>query len=249
MKLKRASSIEQRDTRSKMEKGVLYPVGTPIGNLKDISLRALEILRGVNLIACEDTRYTRKLLSHYDIHTSVTSFYEQNQYKKTLYLIDCLKDGKDVALVSKAGMPGISDPGYYLIKEAVKEEIKIIPIPGPTALITALVASGLSTESFVFEGFLGRNKAERIKKLNQLKEEKRTIILYEAPHRIKKVLPEVRKIMGDRHIVIARELTKKFEEIIRGKVSEMEIIFQEKEPRGEFTLIVEGKQNLTPSLL
>jgi len=242
MKLKQVSSIGHGDMRNKMEKGILYPVGTPIGNLKDISLRALEVLKEVNLIACEDTRHTRKLLSHYDIHTSVTSFYEQNQYKKTLYLINSLKDGQDIALVSKAGMPGISDPGYYLIKEAIKEGIEIIPVPGPTALITALIASGLSTESFVFEGFLGRNKAERIKKLNQLKEEKRTIILYEAHHRIKKVLSEVRKIMGDRHIVVARELTKKFEEIIRDRVSEIEIVFQKKEPRGEFTLIIEGKQ-------
>ncbi len=225
-----------------MENGVLYPVGTPIGNLKDISLRALQILKEVNLIACEDTRHTRKLLSHYDIHTPLTSFYEQNQLKKTPYLIRCLKGGEDIALVSKAGMPGISDPGCYLIKEAVKEGIKIVPIPGPTALAVGLVASGLPTGSFVFEGFLGRRKAERVKKLSQLKDEKRTIVLYEAPHRIRKILPEIRKIMGDRYIAIGRELTKKFEEIIRGKVSEVEVVFEKKEPRGEFTLIIEGKQ-------
>jgi 16S rRNA (cytidine1402-2'-O)-methyltransferase len=139
-------------------------------------------------------------------------------------------------------MPGISDPGYYLIKEAVKEGIKIVPVPGPTALIVALVASGISMKSFVFEGFLGRSRAERKKKLHQLKEEKRTIILYEAPHRIKKILPEIKEILGERHIAVARELTKKFEEIIRGKVSEVEAVFQKKEPRGEFTLIIEGKQ-------
>jgi len=224
------------------KKGILYPVGTPIGNLKDVSLRALEVLRKAELIACEDTRHTRKLLSHYDIHTSLTSFYQQNQFKKTFYLISCLKNGQDVALVSKAGVPGISDPGYCLIKEAVKEGIRVVPIPGPTALIIALIASGLSTESFVFEGFLGRSKAERMKKLNQLKEEKRTIVLYEAPHRIKKILPEIREIMGDRRIALARELTKKFEEIIRGRVSEVEGVFQKKEPRGEFTLVIEGKQ-------
>lgn len=228
--------------RSQVENGILYPLGTPIGNLEDISLRALEVLRKVKLIACEDTRHTRKLLSHYDIHTSLTSFYQQNQFKKILYLVSCLKNGQDVALVSKAGMPGISDPGYYLIREAVKEGIKIVPIPGPTALITALVASGISMKSFVFEGFLGRSKAERKKKLHQLKEEKRTIVLYEAPHRIKKILPEIREILGERHIAVARELTKKFEEIIRGKVSEVEAVFQKKEPRGEFTLVIEGKQ-------
>ena len=225
-----------------VENGILYPVGTPIGNLQDVSSRTLEILRNVSLIACEDTRHTRKLLSHYDIHTSVTSFYQQNQFRKTPYLINCLEKGQDIALVSKAGMPGISDPGYYLIREAVKEGIKITPIPGPTALILALVASGISMESFVFEGFLGRNKAERKKRLNQLKNERRTIVLYESPHRIRKILPEIKEILGDRNIAIARELTKKFEEIIRGKVSEVEAVFLKKEPRGEFTIVIEGKQ-------
>lgn len=225
-----------------VEKGILYPVGTPIGNLKDISLRALEVLGKVDLIACEDTRHTRKLLSHYDIHTTLTSFYQQNQFQKTPYLIRCLKNKQDIALVSKAGMPGISDPGCYLIKEAIKEEIKIVPVPGPTALTVALIASGLPTESFVFEGFVGRSRAQRKKKLNQLKKEKRTIVLYEAPHRIRKILPEIEEIMGDRKMVIARELTKKFEEVMRGRVSELEAVFQKKEPRGEFTLIIEGKQ-------
>ncbi len=224
-----------------MRKGILYPVGTPIGNLKDISLRALEALKKVSLIAAEDTRHTRKLLSHYDIHTSLTSFYEYNQLRKIPYLIKQLKAGEDIALVSKAGMPGISDPGYYLIKEAVKRGIEIIPIPGPTALALGLVASGLPTQSFVFEGFLGRKKVEWSKKLKRLKEEERTIVIYEAPHRIRKILPEIRKILGDRRIAVARELTKKFEEIIRGKISEVEAIFKEKEPRGEFTLVIEGK--------
>jgi len=224
-----------------MRKGILYPVGTPIGNLKDISLRALEALKKVSLIAAEDTRHTRKLLSHYDIHTSLTSFYEHNQLRKIPYLIRKLKAGEDIALVSKAGMPGISDPGYHLIKEAVKEGIEVVPIPGPTALTLGLVASGLPTQSFVFEGFLGREKVEWLKKLNRLREEERTIVIYEAPHRIKKILPEIRKILGDRQIAVARELTKKFEEIIRGKISEVEAIFEEKEPRGEFTLVIEGK--------
>ncbi len=139
-------------------------------------------------------------------------------------------------------MPGISDPGYYLIKEALKKEIKIVPVPGPTALTVALIASGLPTGSFVFEGFLGRTRAERKKKLNQLKKEKRTIALYEAPHRIRKILSEIEEIIGDREMAIARELTKKFEEVIRGRVSELEAVFQKKEPRGEFTLIIEGEK-------
>jgi len=227
--------------RGEVEKGILYPVGTPIGNLKDISLRALEVLKQVNLIACEDTRHTRKLLSHYDIHTSLTSFYEQNQFKKTPYLIRCLKAGENIALVSNAGMPGISDPGAPLIKEAVKEGIKIVPIPGPTALISGLIASGLPTKSFIFEGFLGRRKVERARKLRELKDEKRTIVFYEAPHRIRKILPEIKEIMGDRYIAVGRELTKKFEEIIRGKVSQVEAVFEKKSPRGEFTLVIEGK--------
>ncbi len=224
-----------------MKKGILYPVGTPIGNLKDISLRALETLKKVSLIAAEDTRHTRKLLSHYDIHTSLTSFYEHNELRKIPYLIKKLKAGEDITLVSKAGMPGISDPGYHLINEAVKEGIEVVPIPGPTALALGLVASGLPTQSFVFEGFLGRKKVEWLKKLHRLKEEERTIVIYEAPHRVRKILPEIRKILGDRQIVVARELTKKFEQIIRGKISEVEAIFEEKEPRGEFTLVIEGK--------
>ena len=222
--------------------GVLYPVGTPIGNLQDISLRALTVLENVSLIACEDTRHTRKLLSHYDIHTSVTAFYQQNQFKKAAYLIGCLQNGQDIALVSKAGMPGISDPGYYLIEEAVKEGIRVTPVPGPTALIVALVASGISTESFVFEGFLGRTKAQRKKKLRMLRDETRTIVLYEAPHRMRKILPEIRGILGDRYMAVARELTKKFEEIVRGRVSEVESVFVKKEPRGEFTLVIEGNK-------
>lgn len=201
-------------------------------------------MKEVDLIAAEDTRYTRKLLTHYDIHTSLTSFYEHNEVKKTPYLMNCLKNGKEVALVSRAGMPGISDPGYCLIKEAVKKEIKIVPIPGPTALISALTVSGLPTDSFIFVGFLGRKKGKRVNKLKVLKEEERTLIIYEAPHRLRKVLREIKDVLGDRQIVVARELTKKFEEILRGKISEVEALFEEKEPRGEFTLVVEGKTNV-----
>jgi len=220
--------------------GSLYPVGTPIGNLKDITLRALEVLKDVDLIASEDTRRTRKLLSHYDIHTSLISFYEHNELKRIPYIIKQLKEGNDIAIVSNAGMPGISDPGLSLIKEAIKEGIKIIPIPGPTALISALVSSGFSTTEFVFEGFLGREKSVRLRRLKRLKDEERTIIIYEAPHRIKKILPEIKEILGDRRITIGREITKKFEEIIRGRVGEIEKLFEKRKPRGEFTLVIEG---------
>ena len=215
-------------------------MGTPIGNLEDVSFRTIHILKKVGLIAAEDTRHTRKLLSHYDIHTPLTSFFEHNEEKKTPYLIDKIKKGNDVALVSKAGMPCISDPGYYLVKKAVENNIEVVPIPGPCALILAVAISGFSTRSFVFEGFLGRTKNQRIKKLKELLKEKRTIVIYEATHRIEKVLSEIRKILGDRQIVVARELTKKFEEIIRGRVSEVEKIFSRKKPQGEFTLVIEG---------
>ncbi len=220
--------------------GTLYLVGTPIGNLEDVSFRVLRVLREVDLIAAEDTRHTRKLLSHYDIHTPLTSFHEYNEKKKTPYLIKKIEEGKNIALVSKAGMPGISDPGYYLVKVATQKQIKIVPIPGPSALILALVVSGLPTDSFVFQGFLGRTRKTRVKKLNELSQEKRTIVLYESPHRLLKVFAEIKEILGDRRMVVARELTKKFEEIIRGKVSEIEKIFKEREPRGEFTLVIEG---------
>jgi len=218
-------------------------VGTPIGNLKDISFRVLEVLREVDLIAAEDTRHTRKLLSHYDIHTPLTSFHEHNEKKKTPHLIEKIKEGTCIALVSKAGMPGISDPGYYLVKMAVENQIQVVPVPGPCALVLALVISGLPAESFIFEGFLGRTRKERLKKLASLSEEKRTIVIYEAPHRIRKLLPEIREVLGDRRIAVVRELTKKFEEVIRGRVSEVEEVFREKEPRGEFTLVIEGRKN------
>jgi len=225
-----------------MKKGILYLVGTPIGNLKDITLRALQILKEVDLIAAEDTRHTRKLLSHYDIHTSLTSFFEHNELRKTSYLIRRLKQGDKIALVSKAGMPGISDPGYYLIREAIKEDISLVPVPGPTALILALIASGFPTHSFVFEGFLGRNKEKRAQKLRKLKKEERTIVIYVSPHRIKKVLAEIEQILGDRRIAVVREITKKFEETIRDRVGKVIKIFEEKKPRGEFTLVIEGRE-------
>lgn len=222
------------------DSGTLYICGTPIGNLEDITLRVLKILKEVKFIAAEDTRHTKKLLSHYQIDTKVTSYYEYNKFKKAPYLVEILKNGQDIALVSDAGMPGISDPGYVLINLALKNNIKLIPVPGVSALITALVVSGLPTDKFVFEGFLPRKIKERKKYFRSIENEERTIIFYEAPHRLKKTLKDMLEILGDRKIVIARELTKKYEEIIRGNLIQVLGEINAKEIKGEITLIVQG---------
>jgi 16S rRNA (cytidine1402-2'-O)-methyltransferase len=220
--------------------GILYICGTPIGNLEDITLRALKILKEVKLIAAEDTRHTKKLLNHYQINTKVTSYYEYNKFKKSTYLVEILKNGQDIALVSDAGMPGISDPGYVLVNLALKNNIKIIPIPGVSALITALVASGLPTAKFVFEGFLPRKIKERKRYFKSIENEERTVIFYETPHRLKRALKDMLEIWGDRKIVVARELTKKYEEIIRGKLSRVLSEINAKDIKGEITLVVQG---------
>jgi 16S rRNA (cytidine1402-2'-O)-methyltransferase len=221
-------------------KGILYICGTPIGNLEDITIRVLNILKEVKLIAAEDTRHTKKLLIHYQINTKVTSYHEYNKFKKAPYLVEILKNGQDIALVSDAGMPGISDPGYVLINLALNNNIKIIPIPGVSALITALVVSGLPTDKFVFEGFLPRKIKERKRYFKSIKNEERTIIFYETPHRLKRALKDMVEILGDRKIVIARELTKKYEEIIRGKLNLVLSEMNTKEIKGEITLVVQG---------
>lgn len=215
-------------------------MGTPIGNLEDITLRALRTLKEVDLIACEDTRRTRKLLSRYNIHTPLTSYFEHNKIVKTDFLIKRLKEGKNIALVSDAGMPGISDPGYFIIQKALKENIPILPIPGPTAFVPSLVISGLPTDSFVFEGFLPSKKKARCDRLKELSLEKRTIIFYEAPHRLIATLKDISEILGDREVSLTRELTKKFEETFRGRVSEA--IEKFVKPKGEFTIILKGAQ-------
>ncbi|HZK12249.1 MAG TPA: 16S rRNA (cytidine(1402)-2'-O)-methyltransferase [Atribacterota bacterium] len=220
--------------------GTLYICGTPIGNLEDITLRVIKILKEVKFIAAEDTRHTKKLLDHYQINTKVTSYYEYNKFKKAPYLVEILKNGQDIALVSDAGMPGISDPGYVLINLALKNNIKLIPVPGVSALITALVVSGLPTDKFVFEGFLPRKIKERKKYFRSIENEERTIIFYEAPHRLKKALKDMLEILGDRKIVIARELTKKYEEIIRGNLIQVLSEINTREIKGEITLIVQG---------
>jgi len=220
--------------------GILYICGTPIGNLEDITLRALKVLKKVKLIAAEDTRHTKKLLNHYQINTKITSYYEYNKFKKAPYLVEILKNGQDIALVSDAGMPGISDPGYVLVNLALKNNIKIIPVPGVSALITALVVSGLPTDKFVFEGFLPRKIKERKRYFKSIENEERTLIFYETPHRLKRTLKDMLEIWGDRKIVIARELTKKFEEIIRGNLSQVISEINTKEIKGEITLVVQG---------
>lgn len=221
--------------------GILYICGTPIGNLEDITLRALDILKKVELIAAEDTRHTKKLLNYYQINTPITSYYEYNKFKKAPYLIEKIKSGQKIALVSDAGMPGISDPGYVLINLALKNNIKVIPIPGVSALTTALVVSGLPTDKFIFEGFLPRKSTERKKYFKNIENEERTIIFYEAPHRLKRALKDMLDIWGDREITVARELTKSYEEILRGKLSEVINEINRREIKGEITLVVQGE--------
>jgi len=217
--------------------GTLFIVATPIGNLKDITLRAVEILKTVDLIAAEDTRRTKILTSHYGITTSLTSYFEHNKIKKADFLIRLLKEGKNIALVSDAGTPGISDPGFVIIKRALEEGVTVVPIPGPAAFLTALSVSGLPTNKFAFEGFLSNKSSQRKKRLKELSGEERTIIIYESPHRLLKTLADLLEVMGDIHIVCARELTKKFEEIRREKVGESIRHFTNTKILGEFIIM------------
>lgn len=220
--------------------GTLFLVGTPIGNLGDITIRALETLKNVDLIAAEDTRQTRKLLNHYNIDKPLTSYYEHNKRQKGSQLVAELLQGKNVALTSDAGMPGISDPGADLVKECIEQEIRIEVIPGPSAVLTGLVASGLDTTGFVFAGFFPREKKEQKKLLDSLIQELRTIIFYESPYRLVNTLKVLEEYWGDRLCCVARELTKIYEEYRRGPLSEVRAGYQSKEVKGEITLIVEG---------
>lgn len=224
------------------ENGVLYIVSTPIGNLEDITLRAIRILKEVDLIAAEDTRCTRQLLSYYDIHTPLTSYFDGNQKSKSEKLIARLKAGESIALVSEAGTPIISDPGHRLVVQCIDAKVNIIPIPGTTACIAAASVAGLPLNAFVFEGFLSPKSGKRRRKFTEVCGEKRTLIYYESPHRIMFFLQDALEILGNRHIVVARELTKKFEEIFRGSVSEAIRKFQATPPRGEFTILIEGNR-------
>lgn len=220
--------------------GTLYIVSTPIGNLEDITLRALRVLKTVRIIAAEDTRHTQNLLQHYVIHTHQTSYHDHNKEEKGEILISKLKEGDDVALVSDAGTPGISDPGYYLINRAIEEGITVTPIPGPTASIAALSISGLPTDSFVFEGFLPAKRMARQKRLRELSAERRTMILFEAPHRLLASLKDIKEVLGDRRLVLTRELTKVFEEVLRGNVSGVIRQIEGRKVKGEITIILEG---------
>jgi 16S rRNA (cytidine1402-2'-O)-methyltransferase len=220
--------------------GTLYIVATPIGNLEDITLRALRVLKEVDVIAAEDTRHTRHLLDRYQIETQLTSYHDHNKEEKAPVLVSRLLEGKSVALVSDAGTPGISDPGYFLINLAVDQKIPVVPIPGATAAIAALSVSGLPTDNFVFEGFLPAKQTARLKRLQALANEERTIIFYEAPHKIVKTVEDMLQVFGDRRAVITRELTKIHEETIRGTLTELLKRLHAGTIKGEFTIILHG---------
>jgi len=217
---------------------MLYIVSTPIGNLKDITFRAVETLKSVDLIAAEDTRHTKILTSCYGIQTPLTSYFQHNRIAKGEYLIKLLKEGKDIALVSDAGTPGISDPGAHIIKLALQNKIPITAVPGPSAFLTALVVSGKPADKFLYEGFLPSKPGARKNRLKKLSGGDRTIIFYESPHRILKTLADISEVFGDVQIACCRELTKKFEEIKRKKVSEVIKDLESKSPRGEFVIII-----------
>lgn len=217
----------------------LYLVATPIGNLSDITYRAVQILNSVDLIAAEDTRTSSVLLGHYNIKTPAQAYHSHNITTQTSRLVDKLKSGKSIALISDAGTPGISDPAYQLVNACIENQIRIIPIPGPSAFISALIASGLQTQSFLFEGFLPHKKG-RQSKISALKEEERTIILYESPHRIQKTVQQLAESFGERRCVLARELTKKFEEFIYGTLQQLSERVQTQPVKGELVLMIEG---------
>lgn len=218
----------------------LYLVATPIGNLEDTTLRALRVLKEADLIAAEDTRSARTLLAHFGIATPVTSYFEHNKLTKLDFIFNALERG-DVAVISEAGMPGLADPGYELVRAALARHIRVVPIPGASALTAALVASGLPTDQFVYLGFLPRQQSARRKLLQTLANETRTLVAYDAPHRVRASLDDIAEILGDRMICVARELTKVYEEFIRGSVSQARTHFARVEPRGEFTLVIGGK--------
>lgn len=221
------------------QEGVLYLVATPIGNLDDITLRAINTLKEADLIAAEDTRHTLKLLNHLEISKPMISYHRHNEEFRCEYLIKELKEGKNIALVSDAGTPGISDPGEEIVKECIKEAIKIVPIPGACAMINALICSGIDTKEFCFYGFLPLNKKNRKERLEEIKDINKTVILYEAPHKIKNTLEDLKKILDkDRKVVLAREITKIHEEFIRGNIDE--ILSKVDNLKGEMVLIIEG---------
>jgi 16S rRNA (cytidine1402-2'-O)-methyltransferase len=227
-----------RHTTNSGTSGCLYLVGTPIGNLEDITLRALRILKEVDQIACEDTRHTQKLLTHYDIHKPLVSYHEHNEVTRASELVAGMDQGAKIALVSDAGMPLVSDPGHRLVTQCLEHRIPVVPIPGPSALLASLSASGLPSEEFLFVGFLPARSGERRRTLERLRIEDRTIILYEAPHRLAECLADAREVLGNRSACIAREVTKLHEDFRRGKLSELAASLVERPARGEITLLI-----------
>ncbi len=220
--------------------GILYIVATPIGNLEDLTFRALRILKEADLIAAEDTRHSRKLLDHYGIKTPLTSYHEHNEKSKAPRLVERMQRGERVALISDAGTPLLSDPGYRLVQEAIRAGIVVSPIPGPSALLAALSASGLAAQSFAFEGFLPAKKKERREKLQSLSTEVRTLVFYETPHRLKECLADIHEILGEREMVLAREISKVYEEFLRGPVGDLMLRLTDQEVAGELTLVIAG---------
>ncbi len=222
-------------------RGTLYLCATPIGNLEDITYRVLRTLKEVDLIAAEDTRNSIKLLNHFEIHTPMTSYHEYNKIEKAYQLVDQLRQGKNIALITDAGTPGISDPGEDLVRIALEEGMSVTSLPGAAACITALTMSGQQTRRFAFEAFLPREKKERAKVLEELKDETRTIILYEAPHHLIATLTQLREALGNRSISLCRELTKKYEDVQKTTLDDVLLYYKDNEPRGEYVLVVEGK--------
>src|SRR5690554_2822359 len=231
------------ENKNYVQAASLYVCGTPIGNLDDMSFRAIQVLKEVDLIAAEDTRRTIKLLNHFQIKNRLESYHEHNENEKAEKLLQLLQEGMAIALVSDAGMPGISDPGYKLIKKAIENNIEVIPVPGPTAAISALVVSGLDTSRFVFDGFLERKGKSREEQLNKLKSEERTIILYESPYRVKETLKDLERVLGDRRIALVRELTKVHEEKYYGHISSILTRIEGKEIKGEIVIVLEGNRS------
>ncbi len=223
-------------------KGKLFIVSTPIGNREDITLRALRTLKEVDLIAAEDTRHTSLLLRHFGIQTPLTSYFEGNELKKKEFILSKLEQGDQIALVSDAGTPGISDPGFRLIQTAVENRIPIVPIPGPSAVIAALSVSGLPTDAFLFKGFLPHKSKKKRDLLKQLEDVRETLIFYESPHRLSETLNDISDILGNREMALTRELTKIYEEVLRGKVSEIQIQIGDRKLKGEITLVISGKR-------
>lgn len=224
-----------------MEKGILYLVATPIGNLDDISFRALNTLREVDMIACEDTRHSMKLFNHFNISKPLTSYHEHNKQEKGEYIIQKILSGENVALVTDAGTPAISDPGEDLVKKCIENNIRVVSVPGPSALINALVVSGQNTQRFAFEGFLSMNRKNRYEHLNSIAEDERTLIFHEAPHKLTRTLADMLEIFGDRSISIVKEITKIHESCMKTTLSEAVAYFETTPPKGEYVLVVAGK--------